>query len=173
MAALVVAGMLLPASPATAQASDEVGDRIFSVFGSAAYGALTGVLVGASYVTLQANAWDRYESLGSLSEVATGALMPWIVGGAIVSAVAIQIQFDDGASASRALGETLEGAVVGALAGWLTGLPHNKTSGAIIGLGAGALVSTAVVLIDPGTSRHGRETGLFGGVPVLVFRWWF
>ena len=169
LAALMVVSVFLPRSPAAAQAVD----RGISVIGGLAYGALSGALVGVSYVTLRANVWDRYVPGEDLKELAKNALTPWVIGGAIVSAAAIQIKFDDGASASRALRETLEGAVVGALAGWVMGLPHDKTAGAIIGLGAGALVSAAVILIDPGTSKDGREMGLFGGAPVLLFRWWF
>ena len=133
---------------------------------------MLGALTGVSLVTLKANVLDSYAE-GSVRE-ALGELLPWVIGGAAIGAISIST--GEGATIGHAVGPTVQGAVAGVATGAAVGalmslgpedlgdeLPGGVGSGALIGLGAGALVSAIEVWAGPGEEHNGWGPGAWGG----------
>ena len=187
--ALTLAAILLPA-PGSSQSSFHPSLTVESGGGSfvggAALGAFTGVLAGASFLTLKANVFDGYME----SSVSDGLreFLPWLIGGAAVGAISIAT--GEGAGAGQAVGPAVRAAVAGAATGAAVGvlsaalaslgsgefvdeLPGGAIAGALIGLGAGALVGTIDVFVGPGEDHDGWRAGAWGaGIAAVPLFYW-
>lgn len=184
-AVLAVAAILWPLQ-GSAQSSELAGAGVGSVVGAAALGALTGAVAGASFLTLKANVFDSYveRSVGD----GLRSFLPWIIAGASVGAISMSA--GAGATLGKAIGPTFRGAVAGVATGAAVGaftavlasigpeelsdeLPGGMWSGALIGLGAGALVSAIEVWAGPGESHTGWRAGTWGGgIAAMPLLYW-
>jgi len=176
----------LQSSPSSFQSSLTVKSGGGSFVGGAALGAFTGVLAGASFLTLKANVFDSYME----SSVSDGLreFLPWLIAGAAVGAISIAT--GEGAGAGQAVGPAVRGAVAGAATGAAVGvlsaalaslgsgefvdeLPGGAIAGALIGLGAGALVATIDVFAGPDEDHDGWGSGAWGaGIAAVPLFYW-
>jgi hypothetical protein len=162
---IALVGLLAIVHPTGASAQDAHGTWV----GGLGVGAAAGTLLWVSSVTLRANAWNDYPEQSV--DATLRSSLPWIAGGAVAGAFAVALV--DGSDASHLAAHAALGGLTGAAAGWVAGLPSDKTAGGLIGLGTGFLVAGIYVLTDAGDDRSGAGAGVAGGVPVLLFRWRF
>jgi hypothetical protein len=156
------------------------------VAGGAVLGALTGAMAGASFLTLKANVFDSYieQSVGE----GLRSFLPWVIAGAAIGGISMSV--GEGATLGNAVGPTVRAAVAGVATGAAVGaftavlasigsedlrdeLPGGMWSGALIGLGAGALVGAIEAWAEPGESHAGWEAGAWGGgIAAMPLLYW-